>query len=507
MNAQNAQFAAGKVGQEPVAGSQSMVYTVTAHGRLVEPEEFGNIVLRSDPNGGGVLRLKDVARLELGAISYDAFTMIDGKDAVGIAVFLQSGANALATANLVRAKMDELTKSFPQGVRYLIPFDTTSNVQASIHEVIVTLLIAAFLVMVVVYVFLQSWRALLIPMVAVPISLIGAFAGLYIFGFSINTVTLFAIVLATGIVVDDAIVVLENVERLMAEKGLSPRDASIESMREVMGAIVAIVLVLCSVFIPVAFLGGIAGKLYQQFAVTVVTSVVISGVVALTLTPALCALLLKPAHQESALFRPFNRSFLWLTHTYTRIVAWVLKHAIKGLIGFVIVLAAVVGLLKLVPGSFVPPEDLGYILGSVILPDGATLGRTAKVGAGVQQILAEQEGVAHSFLINGFDLIGGGNKTNTATLFINLKDWDERKVNSTQIARQVMGKGAAIRDGLVLAFNPPPIRGLGTAGGLEFYLQDRGGANSRRLADTMLKFQADLAKNKDLTGINVFFPP
>ncbi len=516
ISAQNAQFAAGKIGQEPVAGSQSMVYTVTAHGRLVEPEEFGNIVLRSGPNGGGVLRLKDVARLELGAISYDAFTMIDGKDAVGVAVFLQSGANALATANLVRAKMDELTKSFPQGVKYLIPFDTTRNVEASIHEVIITLLIAAALVMVVVYVFLQSWRALLIPMVAVPISLIGAFAGLYVFGFSINTVTLFAIVLATGIVVDDAIVVLENVERLMAEKGMSPLEASIESMREVTGAIVAIVLVLCSVFIPVAFLGGIAGKLYQQFAVTVVTSVVISGIVALTLTPALCALLLKPTHEESPLFRPFNRGFTHMTNLYTAIVGWVLKHAVKGLIGFAVVLLAVVALLKVVPGSFVPPEDLGYVLGSIILPDGATLGRTARVGARVQAFLGDgikehphQEGVDHSFLINGFDLIGGGNKTNTATLFINLSPWDERKITSRQITEQVVAKGEAIRDGRVLSFNPPPIRGLGTAGGLEFYLQDRGGANAKRLADTMQKFQADLSKNENFgaNSVNVFFRP
>ncbi|MGZ5074653.1 MAG: efflux RND transporter permease subunit, partial [Usitatibacter sp.] len=270
LRAQNAQFAAGKIGQEPTPADQQFTYTVTTRGRLVDPEEFGNIVLRANgPNGA--LRLKDVARLELGAGSYDAFTRVDGKPTIGIPVFLQSGANALAVNAAVRAKMDELAKTFPEGVEYIVNFDTTRVVKASIHEVVMTLLEAAILVILVVYVFLQSWRATLIPMIAVPVSLIGAFAGLYLFGFTINTMTMFAIVLATGIVVDDAIVVLENVERLMAEKKMTPFDASIESMREVTGAIIAIELVLCSVFIPVAFLGGIAGRLYQQFAVTVVT--------------------------------------------------------------------------------------------------------------------------------------------------------------------------------------------------------------------------------------------
>jgi HAE1 family hydrophobic/amphiphilic exporter-1/multidrug efflux pump len=506
INAQNAQFAAGKIGQEPVPGSQSMVYTVTAHGRLVEPEEFGNIVLRSD-GANGVLRLKDVARLELGAVAYDAYTMVDGKPTIGIAVFLQSGANALAVANTVRARMSQLARDYPQGVGHIIPFDTTRFVETSVHEVIVTLVIAALLVMLVVYVFLQSWRALLIPMVAVPISLIGAFAGLYVFGFTINTLTLFAIVLATGIVVDDAIVVLENVERLMAEKGMSPRDASIESMREVTGAIVAIVLVLCSVFIPVAFLGGLAGRLYQQFAVTVVTSVIISGVVALTLTPALCALLLTRTHSEMPLFRPFNRGFAWMTATYTGGVTWVLKHAVKTLIAFAGVLVVVGILLRVVPGSLVPPEDQGYIIGAIILPDGATLGRTAKVGAAVQEILGKQEGVEHSFLINGFDLIGGGNKTNTSTLFINLEPWDDRSINAEQILKQLLAKTSGIREGLVIAFNPPPIRGLGTAGGLEFYLQNRVDGNPQHLADVMQQFVGALAKRKDLTGITPFFRP
>src|SRR6185437_7718136 len=299
--AQNNQYAAGKIGQDPAPSDQAIVYTVTARGRLLEPEDFGNIILRSNgPNG--VLRIRDVARVELGAVNYDASTALDGRPTIGIAVYLQSGANALEVGKAVRAQMVELQARFPEGVNYLIPFDTTRFVQESIREVVKTLLEAAALVILVVFIFLQSWRATLIPVIAVPVSLIGAFAGLYLFHFTINTLTLFAIVLATGIVVDDAIVVLENVERLMAERKLSPREAAIESMREVTGAIIAIELVLCSVFIPVAFLGGLAGKLYQQFAVTVATAVVISGVIALTLTPALCALLLKPQHAESRVF-------------------------------------------------------------------------------------------------------------------------------------------------------------------------------------------------------------
>ncbi|MDH4101368.1 MAG: efflux RND transporter permease subunit, partial [Nitrospirota bacterium] len=301
---QNTQNAAGKIGQEPALSGQMLVYTVTAKGRLFEPEEFGNIILRANgPNGA--LYLKDVATIELGAQDYDSFTTLDGKSSVAMAVFLQPGANALEVAKNVKATIEDLKTKFPEGVAYMIPFDTTRFVEASIGEVIHTLVVAAILVLLVVFVFLQSWRATLIPMIAVPVSLIGAFAGLWLFGFSINTLTLFAMVLAIGIVVDDAIIVLENVERLMAERGLAPRDAAIAAMKEVQGAIVAIVLVLCAVFIPVAFLGGLAGKLYQQFAVTVAISVIISGVVALTLTPALCALLLKPGHKESVLFRPF----------------------------------------------------------------------------------------------------------------------------------------------------------------------------------------------------------
>ena len=506
IRAQNNQYAAGKVGQEPAPEGQSLVYTVTARGRMVEPEEFGNIVLRSSGTGGA-LRLKDVARIELGALSYDAFTSLDGKPTIGIAVFLQSGANALDVAGSARAAMDQLAKKFPQGVSYVVPFDTTRFVQESIHEVIKTLLIAAALVILVVFAFLQSWRATLIPVIAVPVSLIGAFAGLYLFHFSINTLTLFAIVLATGIVVDDAIVVLENVERLMAERGLSPKQAAIESMREVTGAIIAIELVLVSVFIPVAFLGGLAGKLYQQFAVTVATAVVISGIVALTLTPALCALLLKPQHKEPVLFRPFNRAFAWLTRTYLGGVRLALRQVVGALFIFVAVIGVSAWLFKVIPGSFVPSEDQGYVFGSIMLPDGATLARTGQVGAKLQKMVAENPAVEHMFVVTGFDLIGGGNKTNAATTFIPLKPWAERSASAEDVTRDVFTKGSTLREGNVLAFNPPPIRGLGTAGGFEVFLQDRLTGDPRKLNGVLQDFVGELRKRPELTGINTFFRP
>ena len=506
ISAQNYQYAAGKIGAEPAPAGQSLVYTVTARGRLEEPADFGNIVLRSS-GPGGALRIRDVARIELGAVSYDAFTDLDGRPTIGIPVYLQSGANALKVATAVRAGIARLSQSFPEGVTQIIPFDTTRFVEQSIHEVVITLTLAAFLVLLVVFVFLQSWRATLIPMIAVPVSLIGAFAGLFVFGFTLNTLTLFAVVLATGIVVDDAIVVLENVERLMAEKKLSPKDAAIESMREVTGAIVAIELVLVSVFVPVAFLGGLAGKLYQQFAVTVATAVTISGVVALTLTPAMCALLLKPQHLENRLFQPFNRAFAGLTRFYLACVRAVARHRVIALLTFAAILGIDALLFRTVPGGFVPPEDQGYIIGSLTLPDGATLQRTREVGAAVQKILLAHPAVEHVFVVNGFDVIAGANKTNAATIFIPLKLWDERKATADDVAKYAIAQGASLPQGMVLAFNPAAIRGLGTAGGFEVYLQDRADADPQKLYQSLQQFLSELRKRPELTGIASFYRP
>lgn len=511
IDAQNAQYAAGKIGAEPAAKGQELVYTVTARGRLAQPEEFANIVLRaSGPEG--VLRLKDVARIELGAQSYDQSTAIDGKPSVSIVVYLQPGANAIEVGKEVKAKMAQLKKErFPKGVEYLIPYDSTLFVSASISEVVQTVVEAAIIVLLVVFMFLQSWRATLIPMLAVPVSLIGTFAGLWLFGFSINTLTLFAMVLAIGIVVDDAIVVLENVERIMREKQISPMAASIEAMHEVSGAVVGIVLVLCAVFIPVAFMGGIAGQLYRQFAVTVAIAVVLSGVVALTLTPALCALLLKPHHNGSTrmelIFSPFNRSLDWITRHFMSAVQFVLKRRLVAIGAFVLMLVGASILLKKVPSSFVPEEDQGYIMAAVVLPDGATAARTERVTEQLRQMNAKNPAISSFFTINGLDMMGGGSKSNAASIFILMKDWEKRTQTAQQLAQEVSGMGGTLKDGMAFAFNPPAIEGLGQAGGFEVYVQGRSNSDPKRLAQVTQNFIAALNQHPALAGVQTFFSP
>lgn len=507
LRAQNAQYAAGRIGTEPAPPGQNIVYTVTAQGRLVEPEEFGEIVVRAQ-GPSGVLRLKDIARLELGALNYDTSNTLDGQPTIGMATYLQPGANALEVAASVKQRMRELRGGFPEGVDYAIPFDTTRFVDASIREVNVTIFEAALLVLAVVFLFLQTWRATLIPMIAVPVSLIGAFAGLWAVGFSINTLTLFALVLAIGIVVDDAIVVLENVERLMRENGMPPFEAALEAMREVSGAVVAIVLVLCAVFIPVAFLGGIAGQLYRQFAVTLTFAVVISGFIALTLTPALCAILMKSGHHESRIFAPFNRGFEWTTRRFLDGVNLLLRHPLMSLLAFVLLLGICIVLFLRVPSSFVPAEDQGYIFGNVQLPDGATLERTRRVAGELGRIAQSNPGVQNVMVINGFDLLGGGNKTNAATMFIPLKHWDQRKeMPAAAVAAAIASKGSELREGMAFAFNPAAIRGLGTAGGFELYLQARANPNPQQLFQVTQSFLAALREHPQLTGVNSFFRP
>ena len=506
IRAQNNQYAAGKIGAEPAIPGQALVYTVTAAGRLIEPEEFGDIVVRA---GGptGVLRLKDIARIELGALNYDTFNTLNGRPTIGAAVFLQTGANALEVADSIKKRMDELKPAFPAGMEYGIPFDTTRFVRASIKEVIITIFQAAILVVLVVFLFLQTVRATLIPVVVVPISLIGTFAGLWLVGFSINTLTMFAMVLAIGIVVDDAIVVLENVERLMRDEKMAPFEAAVEAMREVSGAVIAIVLVLCAVFIPVAFLGGIAGSMYRQFALTVAFSVVISGFMALTLTPALCAVLLRTGEHDAKIFRPFNRGFAWLTKRFLATVDLALKRRVRALIVCVLIVAVGVAMFVRLPGSFVPPEDQGFLYGSVQLPDGATLERTGKTTAQMRKLVADNPAIESVLVINGFDLIGGGNKTNTATMFLPLKPWEDRSQNAQQVIADVNAKGRTLKDGVAFAFNPPTIRGIGQAGGFEVYVQARGNTDPKRLAEVTQDFIAALAKHPVLTGLNTFFRP
>ena len=507
INAQNKQNVAGKIGQEPATDGQQLTYTVTAKGRLVTPEAFGNIVIRSQ-GPSGTLRLKDVARVELGAANYDANTTLLGKPVSSVGIFLQSGANALETADRVRTKLEDLKKRFPDGVDYVIPFDTTKFVDASIKEVVKTLIEALVLVAIVVYLFLQNWRATLIPLLAVPVSLIGTFAGLWVFGFSINTLTLFAMVLAIGIVVDDAIVVLENVERLMHERRLPPKQAAVEAMREVSGAVVAIVLVLAAVFVPVAFLGGIAGKLYQQFAVTVALAVTLSGVVALTLTPALCGVLLRSKHEDPPeFFRPFNDGFNRFTQSYLDIVHKTLAHRRIGVAVFGAIILGSLFLYRLVPGGFVPPEDQGYLVSALVLPDGASLQRTERAGLDFQQAVVQNPAVDKVFVIAGNDIIGGGLRANAGTVFIPLKDWSQRAADSTSLAKVFTGIGMSLRDGMALVFNPPAIRGIGSAGGFEFYVQARGDASVVNLSKVTGGLIEALKQRPELTGINTFFRP
>ena len=512
IRATNNQYAAGRLGQEPTPEGQAFSVPIITAGRLSTPEEFGEIIIRS---GGpaGTLRLRDVARLELGAQSYEQQATLDGQTAVGIRIFLAPGANALDVADAVKAKVALLSKRFPAGVDYEIPFDTTRFVKASISEVEHTLFEAGILVVLVVFLFLGSWRATLIPMLAVPVSLIGTFAGLWLFGFGINTLTLFAMVIAIGIVVDDAIVMLENVERLMHEKGMSPFDAAIASVREVGGAIIAIVLVLVSVFVPVAFLGGIAGALYRQFAITVAVAVVISGFVALTLTPALCALILRPRDAEAPhsnrFLRWFEARFNAVAAWHGRTVRWLLDHPKTALGIFVAILAANIVLIRLIPRGFIPSEDQGYVLGVVSLPDGASVSRTraymAEIVPEIMATPAPKSEVFHAFAISGFDLIGGGEKTNAGTIFIPLIPWDQRKYSAEELSGMLTGAVAKSRKGFCFVVNPPPIRGIGSAGGFEFYLQARDDDDPAKLGKVLDGLLAALRQNSKLTGINTFY--
>lgn len=501
---QNTQNAVGKIGDEPTGAAQQLTFTVTAKGRLLEARDFENIIIRQHAEKGSV-RIKDVARVELGAQTYSMSTFMDGSPAIGMGINLQTGANALDVANAVKAKLASLEVQYPHGIATKVAYDTTTFISVSIHEVIKTLVEAMILVILVVFVFLQSWRATLIPILAVPVSLIGTLAGLWALGFSINTLTLFALVLAIGIVVDDAIVVLENVERLMHEKGLSPRDASIEAMKEVSGALIAIVLVLCAVFIPVSFLGGIAGKLYQQFAVTMAIAIALSGVVALTLTPALCALLLKPQKSSNHAFTWFNGRFERLTQMYTWLVGKTLRHRLISVVLFVLVLIGASTLAKTLPTSFVPSEDQGMLMGSIVLPDSASLSRTNAMTEQYRQMLIKDPAVKSVFAIGGMDFVGGGSKSNSGALFVALKPWEERTESAQSLAGKFMGMGMGLQDGMAMMFNPPAIMGLGSTGGFEFYLQNRDDGDAQSLAKQLEVLVAALKKDPRFSSINTFY--
>ena len=507
---QNSQFAAGRFGQEPIGEYLPYTYSVNTKGRLVNEEEFGNIILKSD-SSGATLRLKDVARIELGAQDYSVSSQQNNKSAVAFAIYLQSGANALETSNAVKAKMAELAKKFPDGITYSIPYDTTLFVNISIEEVIHTFFEAVVLVILVVYLFLQNWRATLIPILAVPVSIIGAFAGMYVLGFSINLLTLFGLILAIGIVVDDAIIVLENVERLMTEEKLSPKEAAFKAMKEVSGPVVAVALVLSSVFLPIAFLGGMTGMMYRQFAVTIAISVLISAFVALSLTPALCALLIRKTggkKEPPAFFRAFNRGFEKVTDWYIAGVEFFLHNRKTAMLGFIGVLACIGLLFKVVPGGLVPMEDQGSLLMAYSMPPASSLQRTLKFTDRVSGLVKENPAVKDVITISGYDILSSSQNTYSGTSFIVLDDWNKRKTPALQadsIASALTGIGMSQPEGIAYSFSMPPIMGLSMTGGFEGYIQNKAGHTSTELMDKTNELLNAAAKNPALTNVRTTF--
>lgn len=487
---QNQDFGLGQLGREPNVHPVPLTIPFATQGRLSTPEEFEKIVLRADVSGSMVL-LKDVATITLGAQDYTVDGELDGSSAVFLAVYQEYGANALDVAESIHKKMQTLSKRFPSGISYSIPYDSTLFIQISIKEVVRTILEAAFLVMLVVFLFLQKWRATLIPVIALIVSIIGTFAGLYLLGYSINTLTLFGMVLAVGIVVDDAIVVVENIERNMTEKHLSPKEASLLAMQEVTAPIIAIVCVLCAVFIPVAFLGGIAGQLYRQFAITIAISVVLSGIVALTLSPAMGAILLKE-QKPMRWATLFNQGFEAMAKLYLSWTAKMFSIRFVAVLLFLSLLGSIGYLLVKTPTSLVPNEDQGYLIALAYLPDGASLERTVEVDEMIQKIAKEHPGVDHVASLTGFSLIESLNRTGVGTNFLILKDWKERdgKNLSASMIQESLNKiyMEKVEDAMVIVASPPAIQGLGTVGGLEFWLENRGDGGNEAMMAALSEF-------------------
>ena len=488
VRAQNVQIATGELGQLPSAEGQELNAVIVTRGRLSTPEEFGDILLHTNPDGSA-LRIKDVARVELGAQDYSVRARINGQPAAGIALRLTPDANALETVKAVKARMAELAQFFPKGIDWVVPYDTSQFIDVSITEVLKSLAEALLLVVLVMYLFLENWRATLIPTIVIPVALVGALVGLYLLGYSINVLTLFAMVLAIGIVVDDAIVVTENVERIMTTEGLSARDATRKAMDQIVGAIIAITLVLSAVFIPMAFFPGSTGAIYRQFAVTLVLTMMFSALMALTLTPALCASLLK--HQpnkgmlpSSGFFGWFNRQFARTTKNYTERVGGIIRKTSRYLMIYAAIFIAMGWLFAKLPGSFLPEEDQGYFITVMQLPAGATQTRTIEVLSEVERYYLAQPEVERVIGVAGFSFFGRGQ--NAAIAFVRLKNWNERP-SSDSTATALVGKSflalSRIKQAMIFAINPPPIPELASAGGFDFRLQDRGGVGRDKLTE------------------------
>jgi hydrophobe/amphiphile efflux-1 (HAE1) family protein len=509
VRAQNSQFAGGRIGVEPIPEQVDFTYSVQAQGRLATPEEFEQIVVHTT-DAGSIVRLRDVARIELGAQNYNSVPKLNGQPTVPIAIFLQPGANALETGGAIQKRMEELKADFPQGMAYTIPYDTLQYVKVSIEEVVKTLLEAMALVFLVVLLFLQNWRATFIPMLAVPVSLIGTFAAMLLFGFSINILTLFGMVLAIGIVVDDAIVVLENVERIMTTEKLSAPEATAKAMEEVTRPVIAIVLVLTAVFLPVAFLGGLVGEMYRQFAVTISVSVVISGFVALTLTPALCALLLRPHHVVNhGILEKFNDWFARMTSRYEQGVRFVMKRGALAVGVFAVMILVIVGLFRTVPSALAPTEDQGYVFVIGALQDAASLRRTVNAFDTVAGEVRQHPAVGNAMSVAGMDPLTFSTKTNAGLIWVPLKPWDERtgddNLSPASVVGSVFAAGMKEKDAMFFAVEPPPIEGLSNVGGFEMYIQSRGRGTPQELESVVQKFLQAAGKRPELAGVMTTF--
>ena len=516
---QNVQVAAGSLGQQPAPAGTQFQYTLTAQGRLRTAEEFGDIVLRTGAQGD-VIRVRDVARVELGAKDYSVKSYMDGKNSVSLRIFQLPGTNALETADAVYAEMAKLRQRFPAGMDFRINYDPTRFVRQSFHSVLTTLLEAIALVVIVVILFLQTWRASIIPLLAVPVSLIGTFAMMKVLGSSLNNLSLFGLVLAIGIVVDDAIVVVENVERFLA-KGLTPREATLQAMREVSGPIIAMALVLTAVFVPTAFLAGITGQFYRQFALTIATSTVISAFNSLTLSPALAALLLRPHttdHPRTRLplrllhgfFGKFNAAFAWLSATYGRTVAALVRRTAFGVAIYGGLVALGVLAFRTVPTGFIPAQDMGYFLVVVQLPDGASFERTDAVVQRVDEMARTTPGIAHTFAISGYSSVIGANQSNVGAAFIIPDDFDKRRdpaLSAQALIATLRQKFSTIQEARVLVLPPPPLRGLGNSGGFKIQVQDLDGAGLAALQAASQQLMDALTKEPGFTSLITGFRP
>ncbi len=509
---QNTVNPAGQIGGEPAPSGQEFTYSVRAQGRLITPEEFEQIVVRATPDGG-IVRIKDVARVELGAQDYTIVSHMDGKPSAIVAVYQLPGSNAVQAADGVKKLLVEERKRLPQGIDYTIALDTTRAVTEGIKEIVVTLLIAIVLVIIVVYIFLQGWRATLIPLLAVPVSLVGTFVLFPLFGFSINTLSLFGLVLAIGLVVDDAIVVVEAVEHHI-EEGMSPKDATFKAMEEISGPVVGIALVLSAVFVPTAFIPGITGRLYQQFAVTIAISVLLSAFNALTLSPALSALLLRPREKTTGplrkFFDGFNRVFTMATDGYVRVAGALIRKSAVALIVLIAcgILAGFFG--TRLPSSFLPDEDQGYIYMNLQLPNASSLQRTEATAHQIEELLAKTPGVQSTASVVGFSLLSLTRSSYSAFFFVTLKEWKDRQKREEQyqfIRQSVNRRLAGLPQGIAFSFSPPAIPGVGTSGGVTFVLEDRSGKDIEFLADNVNKFLAAARKRPELASVNTTFLP